>query len=116
MRALFIHHDQYSGADIVGERLQQRGWDIVNHYVAVIEDPFSDRPFPDLAPFDLLVPAGAVWSVYDEEAIGSWIGRELDVIRGAHEEGTPVLGICFGAQALAKALGADVHRAENVEV
>ena len=116
MRALFLNHDQHSGADIVGERLSQRGWDVVNHYVAVIDNPVSEIPFPDLDGFDLLAPAGAVWSVYDTERIGSWIDRELELIRDAHSGDVPVLGICFGAQALAKALGGDVFPAPEIEV
>ncbi|MFQ5966429.1 MAG: type 1 glutamine amidotransferase [Acidimicrobiia bacterium] len=116
MRALFVHHDQYSGADIVGDRLVERGWELVNHYVAVIDDPVSEIPFPDLEDFDLLAPAGAVWSVYDEETIGSWINRELELIRAAQAKDIPVFGICFGAQALAKALGGDVFPAPEIEV
>jgi GMP synthase-like glutamine amidotransferase len=39
-----------------------------------------------------------------------WIGPEIAFVRHAAEAGVPVLGICFGAQILAAALGGDVHR------
>jgi GMP synthase-like glutamine amidotransferase len=39
-----------------------------------------------------------------------WIPGEIAWVRAAAEAGVPVLGICFGAQILAAALGGDVHR------
>jgi GMP synthase-like glutamine amidotransferase len=45
-----------------------------------------------------------------------WIAPELDWLRGADAAGLPVLGICFGAQALAAALGGDVRRAAAPEI
>jgi GMP synthase-like glutamine amidotransferase len=45
-----------------------------------------------------------------------WIAAELDFLRAAHGGGVPVLGICFGAQALAKVLGAEVSRAADTEI
>jgi len=54
--------------------------------------------------------------VYDRDRIGTWIDDELGFLRRAHDAGVPVLGICFGAQALAAALGGTVIRAERPEV
>jgi GMP synthase-like glutamine amidotransferase len=45
-----------------------------------------------------------------------WIARELAYLASAHEAGVPVLGICFGAQALAAALGGTVSRAAQTEI
>ena len=45
-----------------------------------------------------------------------WIAREVAFLRDAHEAGVPVLGVCFGAQALAAALGGSVERAERPEI
>jgi GMP synthase-like glutamine amidotransferase len=45
-----------------------------------------------------------------------WIAREVAFLREAHEAGVPVLGICFGAQALAAALGGAVARAPRREI
>ena len=51
-----------------------------------------------------------------KDEIDSWIYRELELLREAHEAGTPILGVCFGGQLLADALGGSVgggasHRA-----
>ncbi len=59
---------------------------------------------------------GAPWSVYDHEKIGTWIRDEIDFLRTAHEARVPVLGICFGGQALAAALGGAVIPSEHPEV
>ena len=45
-----------------------------------------------------------------------WIAREVAFLRDAHAAGVPVLGVCFGAQALAAALGGSVERAERPEI
>jgi GMP synthase-like glutamine amidotransferase len=45
-----------------------------------------------------------------------WIAREVAFLRAAHDAGVPVLGICFGAQALAAALGGAVARAPGREI
>ena len=38
-----------------------------------------------------------------------WVGGEAKLIRSAIAEDVPVLGICFGGQALSLALGGEVH-------
>jgi GMP synthase-like glutamine amidotransferase len=45
-----------------------------------------------------------------------WIAREVAFLRDAHAAGVPVLGVCFGAQALAAALGGSVERAARPEI
>ncbi len=85
----------------------------------VVDDParpVSHTPFPDLGGYDLVAAMGAPWSVYDTATIGSWIGRELALLRDAHARGIPVLGVCFGGQALAAALGGTVERAPTPEI
>jgi GMP synthase-like glutamine amidotransferase len=44
-----------------------------------------------------------------------WVRREIEWLRAADGAGLPVLGICFGAQALAAALGGSVYRLERPE-
>jgi GMP synthase-like glutamine amidotransferase len=45
-----------------------------------------------------------------------WVTRELAWLRLAHQQSLPVLGICFGAQALAVALGGEARHATGPEV
>ncbi len=116
MRALVVVHDPGSMPTMVGERLRQHGFELVELPIAPFDDPHSDVPFPDPTDFDLIVPMGAVWSVYDDETIGSWIGRELDFLRAADAADVPVFGVCFGFQALASALGGRTLPAETPQV
>lgn len=116
-RALVICHSAGEGAGRVGERLRQRGYEY--EPLVVVSDPsrpVAHAPFPDPTHYDLVAAFGAPWSVYDTTTIGSWIMRELQLLRRAHDHGVPVLGVCFGAQALAAALGGVVTRAPLPEI
>lgn len=63
---------------------------------------------PDPASLDAFLLTGSPAGVYDPE---SWMPSLFDFIRWAADAGTPGLGICFGHQAIAAALGADVRKA-----
>jgi GMP synthase-like glutamine amidotransferase len=119
MRVLFIHQDHMSPTGPVGEAFADHGFD-VQEFMVVPEEHFHEpavtAAFPDPLTFDAIVSMGAAWSVYDHDRIGSWVGDELDFLRRAHQAGMPVLGICFGGQALATALGGTVVRAGQPEI
>ena len=119
MRALLIQHDHICTPGFVGERLLDRGFDLVVHQV-VRDDRFLspnvEIEFPDPTDFDAIIPMGAPWSVYDHEAIGTWVPAELTMLRDAHQHEVPVLGICFGGQMLAAAHGGSVARSAAPEI
>jgi GMP synthase-like glutamine amidotransferase len=119
MRALVIEHDAFSPIGPVGDRLLQCGFDVEELVVVPPErhlDPGVEFAFPEPSGWDLVVTMGAPWSVDDEAAIGGWISDELAMLRKAQSIGVPVLGICFGGQALATALGGRVERAPRPEI
>ena len=118
MRALVVQHDHVSPPGPVGEAFAERGYDVEEFLVVPAErfaEPGVDARFPDPAAFDVVVPMGAPWSVGATD-IASWVGPELAMLRSAVAAGVPVLGICFGGQALAAALGGAVERAPAVEL
>ena len=107
MKALVIEHDPLSTPGRVGAHLESKG--VVLHPFVVVEDmndPEVTAVFPQDG-YDALVFMGSPWSVYDPRIAG-WIGPELDLIRRHMERGTPMLNICFGAQALSAAMGGRV--------
>ncbi|QKW38107.1 type 1 glutamine amidotransferase [Actinomadura sp. NAK00032] len=117
MRALLIQHDHVARPGPVGERLAARGYDITELPVvpaARRSSPDVRCAFPDPLGWDLIVPMGGPWSV-DDPRVASWLVPELDLLATAHAAGVPVLGICFGGQALATALGGGVERAPRTE-
>ncbi|MFI1565421.1 type 1 glutamine amidotransferase [Streptomyces sp. NPDC020490] len=119
MRALVVQHDHVTEPGLIGARLVERGYDLTA--VTVVPEEHHHAPdvtfdFPDADGWDLIVSLGAPWSVYDETAVGPWIEGELALLRKAHHLGVPVLGVCFGAQALATALGGSVAAASRPEI
>lgn len=116
MRALVVNPDGHCPAGMVGDRLEHHGFELDELVpVADVTHPVSATPFPDPEDYDLIVPMGSPWSVYDTDRIGTWIGRELDLLRAAHAAEIPVLGVCFGGQALAAALGGTVEATPRPE-
>ncbi len=103
MRVLVVRHHDIDEAGFIEAAFVARGAEITVHLVP------DDGPLPSLEGVDHVVLLGAVWSVYDEVTIGHWIGAELDWLREADRVGVPVLGICFGAQALSAAMGGQVE-------
>jgi GMP synthase-like glutamine amidotransferase len=119
VRVLFVKQDHASPSGLVGDAFALLGWD-VSELIVVPESRYHspDVPvvFPSAAGFDALVFYGAPWSVYDTRAIGTWIGDEIAFARSAISLGVPVLGICFGGQMLATAVGGSVSLAPVPEI
>jgi GMP synthase-like glutamine amidotransferase len=109
VRALLLKPHPYSYPGLIGDAASERGVELVEHVAS------EDERIPELDGFDLLVCMGAPWSVYGEE-VAPWIGTALERFRSAVQRDVPVLGICFGAQAFAQALGGEARRARASEV
>jgi GMP synthase-like glutamine amidotransferase len=116
VRALVVEHDEYEKPAAVGRELERRGYELVPLVVQSDRSvPEGNGDFPDPTDFDLIVPLGSPWSVHDRR-IASWLDPELDMLRRAMEARVPVVGICFGSQALAAAAGGKVRRAVRPEI
>jgi GMP synthase-like glutamine amidotransferase len=109
MRVIVVRHHAIDDAGFIGDSFAARGADVSVHLFP------DDGVLPPLDGVDHVVILGAAWSVY-EDAISDWIDAELDWIRAADAAQVPILGICFGAQALTTALGGQVERAARMEV
>lgn len=115
--ALFIRHDPDANPGRVGRRLAERGFEIDEIRVATsYAEPNPTVDFGDPGRWDVIVPLGSLWSVYDVDTIGNWIRPELDFLAEAHRRQIPILGTCFGGQALAAALGGVVEPTPTPEV
>ena len=115
-RALVIEHDESGPSAGVGERLVEHGYQLdVFRVLDDQADPVCTKAYPDATSYDVLVVTGSPWSVTDTDSIGSWIGREIEMVRTAHDAGVAVLGLCFGGQVLSTALGGEVRRVDTPE-
>jgi GMP synthase (glutamine-hydrolysing) len=78
--------------------------------------PGAGEPAPrDPAGYDALVVLGGVQNVKDAGEL-AYLRDEIELIRRALRERTPVLGVCLGAQLLAAAAGAEVCRVSQPEI
>ncbi|ODT77672.1 MAG: glutamine amidotransferase [Pelagibacterium sp. SCN 64-44] len=77
-------------------------------YEAVLAS--DGEALPDPAGLEAIVITGSPAGVYDDLP---WIGPLAGFIRGAYAANTPMLGICFGHQIMADALGGDVRKSEK---
>ncbi len=102
MRVLAFRHVPFEHLGRIGESLESAG--VAFEYVDLPAGPSAAIPLESAGG---LVFMGGPMSANDELP---YIHRELEIIRQAAAAGTPVLGICLGAQLIAKALGARVYR------
>jgi GMP synthase-like glutamine amidotransferase len=108
MRALLIEHDPDVPGGLVDEWLAARGAAADLHRIA------TDDRDPDPGAYDLIVTLGSEVAAFDDSV--PWIAREQRLLREAFDTDVPVLGICFGSQSLARALGGRALRAERSEI
>jgi GMP synthase (glutamine-hydrolysing) len=106
MRVLALTHGPSVGPGVFGDVVLAAGHELVEWPL-----PLGGEPGQADA---VLVFGGAMHA--DEEERHPWLRSELHFLREALERRTPLLGVCLGAQLLAKAAGASVHRAEESEV
>lgn len=115
---LFLQHDHVSPPGPLAERFVDHGYDIASHQIVPadrFDDPGVASNLPALARHDVVVPLGSPWSVYDPR-LAPWFDEEVAQLQSLDVLGVPVLGVCFGAQALAVAHGGQVARAERAEI
>lgn len=98
-----IRHVPFEDLDSFAAPLRARGYS-----VSYREAPIDDLTAPDLVDADLLVVLGGPIGAY-EDALYPFLDAELQLIEKRLKAGRPVLGICLGAQLMARVLGARVY-------
>lgn len=116
---LFIRNEHLATEAMLGEAFTECGFDVASFDVVPpdrVDEPDVDVVFPDPAGYDVIVPLGARWPVYDEALRRSWVGAEMQMVRDAEAAGVATLGVCFGGQLIAQTFGGTVARADVPEI
>jgi GMP synthase-like glutamine amidotransferase len=98
---LIFQHDDDAPAGLFADWARERGF----HLTAMRADALDSWPSLDGVAIVVSLAAGA-----STRGTERWVREEISFLRTAHAKDVAVLGICFGAQALATALGGKVER------
>lgn len=102
MRVLAFRHGPFEHLGWIGDTLEEH--EVGCDYIDLYRASGADLP---LANADALILMGGTMSANDDLP---YIHRELLAIQQAIAAAKPVLGVCLGAQLIAKALGAKVYK------
>jgi GMP synthase (glutamine-hydrolysing) len=107
--AVILRHVQFEGLGVIEPLLKQRAYKIktIEAGVSALGDLLLEA--------DLLVVLGGPISVNDEVDY-PFLTREIALIKRRLMAKKPILGICLGAQIIAKALGSTVEPMQKKEI
>ncbi len=108
MHVLAFRHVPFEHLGLIGPSLENRG--IAWRYADLFAGGAVPPDWPSAAG---LIFMGGPMSANDNQP---FIHQELRLIEQAVAAGKPVLGVCLGAQLIAKALGAKVYRNHTKEI
>ena len=106
-RGLILSHGDLGPAALLAEWLDERGRPYAVHDI-------SSGAVPALGDAPFVASLGSEESANDASL--AWVAGELELLREAVAAEVPVLGLCFGGQALSLALGGQVSRAASPQV
>jgi GMP synthase (glutamine-hydrolysing) len=101
--AIALRHVAFEDLGLLAPVLEREGWDIA--YREASMDDLDDASLRDA---DLLVVLGGPIGVYEADSY-PFLAGEMALIEQRLSRDLPVLGICLGAQLMARALGARVY-------
>lgn len=107
LRVLAVEHEADAGLGLVGERLRAAGVE-----VEVVGPEVGAAVPVSPAGFDGVVVLGGTPGPLDDDR-APWLVPARALIRAALDAGTPVLGVCLGAQLLAVVAGGEVASAAS---
>lgn len=105
-----LRHVPFESLGLLEPLLRARGLEI-----QIIDVPVTDLPKHQLQETELVVVLGGPIAAY-EEHLYPFLTQELDLIERRLQQGKATLGICLGAQLMARALGAKVYAGSQREI
>lgn len=108
--AVAIRHVAFEDLGAFGAPIERAGYKI-HYYDAGIDALWTLEPVKT----ELVIVLGGPIGAYEDETY-PFLREELDLLEGRLAAGRPTLGICLGAQLMARALGARVHPGAAKEI
>jgi GMP synthase-like glutamine amidotransferase len=109
MKLHYLQHVPFEGLGYI------ETWAKENSITVSYTKMFNNKKLPQQNEFDFLVVMGGPMSVNNEDIYG-WLKDEKEFVLETIQNNKPVLGICLGAQMIAKALGAKVYPNAEKEI
>ena len=109
MRVLSVTHGPSVPGGVFDEEVEAGGHELVRWVV-----PLGGAPPPARSYDAVMVFGGSMHP--DEDASFGWLARETAFLERVLTDEVPAIGVCLGAQLLARAAGADVRRASEPEI
>ncbi|QDU32339.1 GMP synthase [glutamine-hydrolyzing] [Poriferisphaera corsica] len=110
MAVLILQHHEDEVPGRLGEVLAQN-----SHEINVVKLCAGEDLPSDYGDIDGLVVLGGPMNI-DEIEEHPYLECEMALIKWMHQQELPVLGVCLGAQLIAKALGGEVGQMSEVEI
>lgn len=106
MATVILEHSDIARSNRLAAVLRDYG-----HRLEILRVHRGDPVPTDLDGVDALICCGG--AVAPDDDTPEWIEPEMALVRAVNDEARPLLGICFGSQLLARALGGTVARMEG---
>ena len=109
MKMAVLQHVPFEGPAAIAD------WAAARKIGVTVRHLYRGDPLPDLSEFDMLTVMGGPMSANDERVL-PWLAPEIARVGDAIASDKIVLGVCLGAQIIAKALGAKVYKGAQKEI
>jgi GMP synthase-like glutamine amidotransferase len=110
VKALLLEHADHEGAGLLNDAL------VVRRAVVDRRRLHRGEALPDNTDgYDLVIGMGGAMDAWDDQR-HPWLAGEARLLAEAARAGRVTLGVCLGAQLLARGLGARVYRGTGLEI
>ena len=108
LKALILQHEEPTPPGLLLEWLEGLKADVEVHRVDLHDWMQDSRDY------DLIASLGSESAAFDDSV--SFVSRESSFLKQAADADVPILGLCFGGQLLARALGGESFRSKRSEI
>ena len=109
MKVHYLQHVPFEGPGSISRWTDNHGFPLTSTKL------YANETLPSSDEIDLLIIIGGPMNIYEEDRY-PWLSGEKRFIQSVIERGSPVIGICLGAQLVAHVLGADIYPNPHKEI